>query len=198
MKMAAKAKAKKSSGGRKKRGVSGNAVGSRGRTAKGANGAPKGMTPDEELSWINKLDRLWTSARKAQEEAKEVLGVYRSALKEAGKIGFNKDAYIDARDMDKEDHGTVQIRYADIGRQLRLRNSNLATEMELFQGIEPSDTASDDPPAVRGLKAGRSGFARASNPFKPGSKDYVEYDENWSKGVAETEALRTRDPAGTA
>ena len=38
------------------------------------------------------------------------------------------------------------------------------------------------PPAVKGLRAGKSGFSRTSNPYAPGSEEHVAYDNNWLEG----------------
>lgn len=185
------AKAKKKAAA-KKRGGGGHIV-SRGRVAvlpqkaKGNahNGPPKsGMSDDEKIAAIAKADRLHAAFQKAKKEADSANSTYRNYLKEVDKKGFDKKAYIAARELDKDDHGTVQVHFANVGEQLRLRESNLATSMSLFQDIELPEV-DDEAPAVKGLRAGRGGFARTSNPYPPGSEDYQSYDNNWVAGQTE-------------
>lgn len=145
---------------------------------------PPGMTDDQIRDWQGKLDRAYKKVTEAQDEVRQANGVYRNLLKAAGKEGFAKQAYIEARSLDKEDHGSVHIRFADIGRQLKVRGSNLATELGLFQDLEPP-VVDDEAPAVKGLQAGRSGFARTSNPYVAGSEEYEAYDSNWLAGQTE-------------
>ena len=145
---------------------------------------PPGMTDDQIADWQGKLDRSYKKVTDAQDEVRTMNGVYRSMLKAAGKEGFDKQAYIEARTLDKEDHGHVQVRYANIGRYLKVRGSNLATQMDLFQIDLPE--IEDEAPAVRGLRAGRAGDDRAkSNPYKPGSEDFEAFDSNWLTGQKE-------------
>lgn len=156
------------------------------KVGKGHNGPP-GMTDDQIRDWQGKLDRAFKKVGEAQEEARQLNGVYRSLLKSAKKEGFDPTAYVEARDLDREDHGHVQVRYANVGRYLRVRGSNLAVQMSLFQDIDVP-AAPDEPPAVKGLAAGRRGDPRTANPYKPGSEDWEVFDSNWltaQKAIAE-------------
>lgn len=158
---------------------------------------PPGMTDDQIRDWQGKLDRAYKKVTDAQDETRQMNGVYRNLLKAAGKEGFDKQAYIEARMLDKEDHGVVHIRFANIGRQLKVRGSNLATEIGLFQDLEPP-TIDDEAPAVKGLRAGRSGFARTSNPYVAGSEEYQAYDASWLHGQTEiAERMKDGDSAST-
>lgn len=166
------------------------------KVGKGHNGPP-GMTDDQIRDWQGKLDRAFKKVGEAQEEVKQANGVYRSLLKSAKKEGFDPTAYIEARNLDREDHGHVQVRYANIGRYLRVRGSNLATQMDLFQDIEPP-AAAEEPPAVKGLAAGRRGDDRtSSNPYKAGSEEWEEFDSNWLTGQREI-AEKMGEAAGQA
>jgi len=186
--MAKKASAAKSRGGRS------GAISSRGRVAmlprkaKGnKHNGPPGLTDDAIRDWQGKLDRSYRKVTDAQDEVRSANGVYRSLLKEAGKQGFDKQAYIEARALDKEDHGHVQVRYANIGRYLRVRGSNLATQLSLFQDIDLPETDDDgEAAAVKGLKAGRSGLVNQdANPYRPGTEDHQAWDNNWRTGQSE-------------
>lgn len=165
------------------------------KVGKGHNGPP-GMTDDQIRDWQGKLDRAFKKVGEAQEEVRQLNGVYRSLLKSAKKEGFDPTAYVEARNLDREDHGHVQVRYANVGRYLRVRGSNLAVQMSLFQDIDVPP-ATDEPPAVKGLAAGRRGDVRTANPYKPGSEEWEEFDSSWLTGQREI-AEKMGDAAGQA
>lgn len=182
----AKAKSAKARGGK----VKGKAIAKLPRQSKakangkraGDNGGP-GLTNDQEKAEMGRLDRLYADWQKDLKTAKQSMGEYRSAMKAAKKIGLDTEAYVDARDTDKLDHGAVITKAANVGRYLRVRGSNLV-ELGLFQNLE-APTIDTEPPATKGLKAGRGGFSRTSNPYTPGSEEYATYDTNWLKGQTE-------------
>lgn len=185
--------AKKMANPKNRKGRSG-AISSRGRVAmlpRKASGnkhnGPPGLTDDAIRDWQTKLDRSYKKVTDAQDEGRSANGVYRSMLKEAAKQGLDKQAYIDARALDREDHGHVQVRFANVGRYLRVRESNLATQLSLFQDIEmPEVDGTDEAAAVKGLKAGRSGLVNQdANPYRPGSEDFQAWSNNWSQGQKE-------------
>lgn len=148
------------------------------------NGPPAGgMSDEEKKSWQNKLSRARKDWDDKHEEAKSAKGVYDNVCKAAKKVGFAVDAWKDARELDKDDHGSVQQHYANVGDQLRVMNSNLATELNLFQDIDPRFAEGDDEaPAVKGLKCGRAGNSIDENPYTPGTEDYEAFRGNWFKG----------------
>lgn len=152
------------------------------RRAIGSNGGP-GLTDEQVKGELTRLNRLYSDWEKDRDVAKQSIGVYRSALKAAKKIGVDTDAYTAMRDKDRADHGKVIMQSANEGRYLRIIKSPLA-DLGLFQNLEPP-TLDEEPASEKGLRAGRSGFSRTSNPFSPGSEDYATYDESWLKGQTE-------------
>lgn len=148
-------------------------------------GAKGGMTDSEKKVEINRLNRLYADWQKELETAKQSKGVYDAARKAAKKKGLNIDAYTDARDMHKDDHGHVQQHFADVGDILRIMESPLATQLDMFQGIEVPERPDDRPAGVRGLEAGRAGNDRQENPYPANSDEYTEYDNAWLEGQKE-------------
>jgi len=117
--------------------------------------------------------------QRAQETAKQRTGEYRSALRAAKEDGCNTDAMLLAHKLDKMDPIEVALLYRDTGRVLRLDESKLATQLNLF-----ADVAAPAPenPVLAGEAAGKRGDPRESNPHLPGSNDYVLYDSAWQQG----------------
>lgn len=92
--------------------------------------------PDETI--LRAIETLRTKKRamkKAQEELDQVKGVYRSARKKAKADGLNMDAFDLIEALENQDQGSVLINHADAGRYLKLTESPLALQMELFQNL---------------------------------------------------------------
>ncbi len=174
-----KARQKAKYGGVKRRG--------RSSTARG-NGAAKarrlhnsgGELPDEVYErHLRSIDSKWRARQKAHAEFKQKDGEYRAAKKLAKDDGCNIGAIDLARDLDKRDQADVALLYRDTGRVLRLMESNLATQLELFAGIDLPDPES---PVLAGEAAGKRGDPRDNNPHRPGTDEYEQYDVAWQKG----------------
>src|SRR5882724_5777720 len=108
--MAEKAKAKKKTAAKRKSGLKGKVADlpkqtkrlRKGAAGIGHNGAPAGISDDEIKAMQDKLDRQFTKFQKAQADAKTENSTYRDMLKDFGKKGLDKQAYIEARNLDKE------------------------------------------------------------------------------------------------
>lgn len=145
----------------------------------GGNSGLKGLSDDEKKATINKLNRLLSNYEEAHKEAKSLKSEYTTARKAAKKIGFNLSGYDIMRAADGMDHGVAIKDYADAGDYLRVMKSPLATQYDLFGNLEPQVAQEDA--AVLGARAGKAGQDRAgSNPFTPGSDDFVRFDEAWT------------------
>lgn len=185
--MAERARAKGKKATTKKKAPKG-AQASRGKVAKmakagsvGHNSQNAGLSDDEVRIEINRLNRLYADWEKANAEAKQVKGVYQSARKAAKKNGLNIDAYTQARDLDRQDHGRVLVDAADAGRYLRIMKSPLALQMDLFQNLEAPPPTVDV--ALQGQQAGKNAEPASNNPYTPGSDDFNIWAENHALGL---------------
>lgn len=143
--------------------------------------------PDETI--VRAIDTLRTKKRamkKVQEELDQLKGVYRSARKRAKNDGLNLDAFDLIESLENQDQGTVLVNHADAGRYLRLTESALATQMELFQNLEAPAPKIDV--ALQGQQAGKEGAPADVNPHTPGSDDFVIWHDNHKIGVKQAEA----------
>lgn len=124
---------------------------------------------------------------KARDEARTAASYYRDALRAAKEEGLPTAAIIEARKLDKKDHGEMLQHFADVGQALDIMNSNLGKkQLDLFGPLNArrgEDIPSD--PAKEGFAAGKRGDPADNNPYIPGGEDYVTYAENWRKGQAE-------------
>ncbi len=156
------------------------------RGGKGHNSGNVGLDDATVKVRLDKLDRLYSNWEKDAGVAKQTLGIYRSEMKAAKKAGIDTDAYVGARDKNRADHGKVITQAANEGRYLRIQNSPLATQMALFQNLEPPAPAVDV--ALQGQRAGKNGAAMTDNPHTPGSDDYMVWHENWTIGQGQIAA----------
>lgn len=154
-----------------------------GKVPKGSNsGAP---VISEEM--IKRHDKaLRTGLKNIAEKVAEVnqeRGIYRAARKLAKKEGFNLEAFDINWKLEQEDLGRIQQNYADAALYQKVTNSPLV-QISMFDSLLPPEPE-QEPPGVRGFKAGESGLVdRTANPFKPGSDDYQEWDTKWGEGQA--------------
>lgn len=159
----------------------------KGRRAIGDNSGKFHAVPDETI--VRAIDTLRTKKRamkKVQEELDQLKGVYRSARKKAKSDGLNLDAFDLIEALENQDQGTVLVNHADAGRYLRLTESPLATQMELFQNLEAPAPKVDV--ALQGQQAGKEGAPADANPHTPGSDDFVIWHDNHKIGVKQAEA----------
>ncbi len=139
--------------------------------------------PDEvyerHLAKINSTEKAMDKAKEAYDQAK---GVHQSAYKAAKSDGCDTDAIKVARKLDGQDHGITQIMYANVARVLNIMESPLGSkQMDLFGSIKSVEPARADPTKL-GEQAGREAVDAGSNPYKPGSDDFVAWADGWAKG----------------
>lgn len=147
--------------------------------------------PDETiLRAINTLRAKKKAMEKVQEELDQARGVYRSARKAAKNDGLNLDAFDLIEKLERQDQGTVLVNHADAGRYLKLTESPLALQMDLFQNLEAPKPEVDV--AMQGYNAGKNAEPVDNNPHVPGSTDFVLWAENHAKGIAEATAGFTK------
>lgn len=137
--------------------------------------------PDETI--LRAIETLRTKKRamkKVQEEFDQVKGVYRSARKKAKADGLNMDAFDLIEALENQDQGSVLINHADAGRYLKLTESPLALQMELFQNLSAPAPKVDA--NLQGQQAGKNAEDAENNPFQAGSEDFVAWAEGWATG----------------
>lgn len=121
---------------------------------------------------------------KARDAAKQANGEYRSALKAAKADGVDTEAVLLAHTLEKRDSVDVARLYHNAGRVLRLRESPLHTQLNLF-----SDVALPAPenPVLAGEAAGKRGERADANPHTPGSEPFVQWEEARARGAQAAE-----------
>jgi hypothetical protein len=152
-----------------------------------ANGSGKaghnsGQVPDEVYDrWLAKIDTAEKAADKVKALFDSAKGRLQSVYKAAKEDGCNTTAIKRARKLHREDHAQVTIDYTDTGRVLRILNSPLATQLELFGEIEHPAAVSA---WLAGTQAGKSGAPVDDNPHTPGSSVFEEWLSGHKHGVA--------------
>jgi hypothetical protein len=130
---------------------------------------------------MQKIEQQDKKRLKAKEAFDSEAGKLQSIFKAAKDDGCNTTAIKRARKLHAEDHAQVAIDYSDTGRVLRILNSPLASQLELFAEIA-------HPPAVSawlaGTQSGRSGAPPEDNPHTPGSAVFEEWIAGHKHGVA--------------
>lgn len=192
--MAERARAKGKKATAKKKAPKG-AQASRGKVAKTAAkpgiGHNSGSVPDEVYDrHLKRIDQTAKAMDKAKLEYDQKKGEHRSAFRAAKDDGVNIDAVRIARELDKQDAGVVVTNYSDVGRVLRLMESPLADQMDLFQNIEVPLPANA---TLAGTQAFKSGNDRSTNPYKAGTAEYVNFDTAWK---AEADKATLKDGEG--
>ena len=114
-----------------------------------------------------------------KEDLDAARGVYRSARKLAKKEGVNLKGFDIMIALETEDMGHVQVNYADVARYQKLTDSPLL-QLDMFSGMLQPEPKVDV--ALQGQQAGKEGVDRGDNPHKPGSDDYLIWEENWQIG----------------
>jgi hypothetical protein len=173
----AKAKAKKAS---KKKDVPEGATGSRGRVAKGKSakiGDNSGKVDPTVIAMHHeKISAIETRLKSAKAKYDGLRGELRSAYAVVKEDGVALDDFKLARELDKRDHGEVVTGYANVGEYLAAIKSPLSTQMDLFANISIPLPANA---VLAGTQAYKSGLDRSTNPFKPGTDEFANYDEAW-------------------
>jgi len=115
-----------------------------------------------------------------KEDLDQARGVYRSARKLAKKEGVNLKGFDIMVGVEGQDMGHVQVDYADAGRYLRITDSPLAKQLNLFQNME-----APEPPInalLQGEQAGKNAEPAENNPHTPGSEYFQQWADGWAKG----------------
>ena len=152
---------------------------------KGKNGAAKpghnsGEVPDEIiLRWNAKIEVAANAAQRAKDAHDSAKGKLQSIYKAAKDDGVDIDALKEVRKMDKGDHAEVELRYRNTGRYLRVLESKLAVQFELFPEVKQSASVSA---WLAGTRAGKSGVSIDENPHTPGSEVFEEWNGGWRNG----------------
>lgn len=182
--MAERARAKKKATAKKKAPMKGDkapkAKGPR-KARKGDNSGAMHAVPDETIERHLKTIRAKLKAMEPiLDDLNEARGVYRNARKLAKKEGVNLDAVDIILNLENLDQGKVLVDHADAGRYLRIMESPLATQLELFQNLEPPAPEVDA--RLQGRQAGGNAEPAENNPHKPGSEQFQAWAEGWAEG----------------
>ena len=176
--MAERARKKVKAKAKSKTGAKAKALETKAKPARTGIGHNSGTIPDET---IERHVRKITQTGAALETAK---GKHRQAYADAKDDGVNTDALKLALKLHlKRDHGVVVTDYADAGRILKIMDSPLATQLDLFQDLN----AAEPPPYAEGLKAGRNAEDAQNNPHKPGTDPFQRWAEGWGAGQIENQ-----------
>lgn len=164
-----------------------------GKVPKGSNSGAAVISEEMIKRHDRDLRRGLRAIAEAQKEVNQERGVYRAARKLAKKEGFNLKAFDINWSLEQEDLGQVQQNYADAALYQKVTDSPLA-QISMFDSLLPPEPE-QEPPGVRGFKAGESGIVnRQDNPFKPGTDEYVDWETQWDAGQA---ALAKRSLSGS-
>lgn len=136
--------------------------------------------PDEVYQrHILSLQTKRTAMDKANDVYKKRKGEYGSACRLAEDDGVQVDSIHLARNLDKQDRIEVARLYQNTGRVLRLMDSPLATQLDMFTDVT---VPPPENPVIAGEAAGKRGDDRDINPHVPGSEAYVLFDNAWMRG----------------
>lgn len=178
----AKAKGKKATAKKAPKG----AQGSRGKVAKTDPGLGHNSgTPSPALikTHHEKLDAIETRMATAKAKYDQIKGEHRSAYAVVKQDQIDVEAFKLARRLHAEDHGIVVTTYSNVGVYLAGIQSELATQLDLFQDL------ANAPPAnatLAGAHAFRSGNDRSTNPYQANTDQYVEFDSAWMEAANAT------------
>ena len=177
--MAERAKSRPKAGKGK---VKGDAIAKLPKGAKAKIGHNSGRIPDEVYErHLAKIDATAKAMEKAKELFDQAKGVHQSAFKSAKNDGCDIDSIKLARKLHAQDHGVIQVTYANVSRVLTIMKSPLGEEqLNLFGAIEAPAPVVDV--ALQGQAAGKNGEPMGSNPHTPGSPEFAVWHENWTLG----------------
>jgi hypothetical protein len=154
-----------------------------------------GGVPDEVyLNYLPKIAGAAVQLEKAKKIYDQRKGELRQLYGAAKDDGCNIDAIKRARDLHDQDLATVAMDYADTGRVLRLMQSPLATQLDLFADVERPAFVNA---FVAGQRAGLQAVDAEENPHTPGTEEFVQWAEGWADGQ-NTNAERFKDAQADA
>lgn len=165
------------------------AQGSRGKVAKtaspgpGHNGGPSAkLVREHHLA----LDAIEVRMAAAKLKYDSIRGEHRSRYKVVKDDGIDLKGFKLARELHKEDHGIVVSTYANVGTYLSAIQSELATQLDLFQSIAGNPPTN---PRLDGEAAFKNAETRDNNPHKPGTEAYAEWDSGWTGLAAKADLV---------
>lgn len=123
-----------------------------------------------------KIDAIETQVKSTKAKYDQKRGELRAAYAVVKQDGIAVDDFKLARELDKRDHGEVVVGFANVGEYLSAIKSPLAVQMDLFQNINIPLPANA---TLAGTQAYKSGMDRDTNPFKPGTDEFANYDGAW-------------------
>jgi hypothetical protein len=153
------AKAKRKSARRKGNGI-------------GHNGAPGGVPDEVYERWLPKI----ALAENALRNARSRLG---NLYQQAEKDGCNRAAIKSARRKMVRDTGAVIVDAKAEAQVLRILQSPLQLQFNLFGGIVETKPVN---PYLAGQQAGRNAEPIDNNPHKPGTEDFDLWRQGWHSG----------------
>jgi uncharacterized protein (UPF0335 family) len=155
---------------------------SNGRAKKGHN---SGVPQEVERRWLAKIQDGQAAVERAAKPLKSRKGELSSIYKAAKSEGVDIDAAKKALKLNKLDHLDVALEYSNVGRYLRMLDSPLGIQMELFKA---TDLPVAVQAAVEGKRAGLAGHSIDINPHTPGTEPFVAFVDAWHKGQEENRA----------
>lgn len=159
---------------------------------KGHNSGAFHAVPDETYDRnIKKILNTKKALDKIKIEYDQKRGEHRAAYSTAKQDGCDIDAIRLALKLEESDAGVVVTTYSNVGRILKLIESPLAEQMDLFQNMVIPLPANA---TLAGTQAFKEGHERGSNPFKAGTQEYANFDEAWMEAQKAT-AMEMGDSA---
>lgn len=153
---------------------------------------PNADIPDEvRQRHLNAVEQADLAVERARKPLKAALTRRQAALKAATDDGVNVDGLQDARKLTKRDRIDVMQRYKETGHFLRLLESPLVTQLELFKVGEWPETVSIN---LQGYRIGKMGGSfDAECPHPPGTDQYIQFKAGYDTAQQELqEQLRER------
>lgn len=179
--MAERVKGNKKKAAAKKTPMKGDKAAKNPRAKKGDNSKAFHAVPDEVIArHLKAIKSKLKAMEPILEELNEARGVYRNARKLAKKEGVNLDSLDIILRLENIDQGKVLVDHADAGRYLRILESPLATQLELFQNLQV--VAPEVDARLQGRQAGGNAEPAENNPFTPGTEQFQHWAEGWAEG----------------
>jgi uncharacterized protein (UPF0335 family) len=145
------------------------------------------------LRWLPKIETAENRHKRSAELAKQHKGELGSVYEAAKADGVDIDALKNARKLDKRDHAEVALHYANTGRYLRIMESKLATQLELFGDVKQPPPVN---PFLAGQQVGREGGSIDECSYKPGTEDFDLWHDGYASGQSKIhDTLRAGEPA---
>lgn len=153
-------------------------------------GFPGGDIPDEvRQRHLDAITRAELAVERARAPLKAAQNRLQAIKQTARDDGVHVEALYDARTLSKRDRIDVLQRYGETGKFLRLMDSPLVTQLELFRTGEWPEPVSVN---LQGYRAGKSG-AVFDSPHPPGSEQYIHYKAGYDTAQQELQEQLRRE-----